>query len=143
MKSIVPFFYMNLAQLQSTAWKVPQYGVFSGLYFPVFGLNTVKYGPEKTPYLDTFHSVIISKVLFINYQSSNYSIRFTCKHFEKSSKSLREKGSIFNSFTILYSIQITPALLALNFTQLSWKRYLVSQLCTSSFLFGFLVASLF
>ena len=47
-----------------TAWKVSKYG-FSGLYFRVFALNTVKsslsspemgkYGPEKTPYLDTFH----------------------------------------------------------------------------------------
>ena len=31
------------------------YAVISGLYFPVFGLNAGKYGPEKTPYLDTFH----------------------------------------------------------------------------------------
>ena len=31
-----------------------KYGVFSGLHFPVFGLNTGKYGPEETPYLDTF-----------------------------------------------------------------------------------------
>ena len=30
---------------------------FSGPYFPAFGLNTGKYGPEKTPYLDTFHAV--------------------------------------------------------------------------------------
>ena len=28
-------------------------GVISGLYFPVFGLNSGKYGPEITPYLDT------------------------------------------------------------------------------------------
>ena len=34
-----------------------KYGVFSGPYFPIFGLNTGKYGPEKTPYLDTFHVV--------------------------------------------------------------------------------------
>ena len=27
------------------------------LYFPVFGLNTGKNGPEKTPYLGTFHAV--------------------------------------------------------------------------------------
>ena len=26
-------------------------------YFPVFSPNTGKYGPEKTPYLDTFHAV--------------------------------------------------------------------------------------
>ena len=54
-----------------TAWKVSKYGVISSPYFPVFGLNTEiyfvnlhipsdtgKYGPEITPYLDTFHAVI-------------------------------------------------------------------------------------
>ena len=35
-----------------------KYGVISGPCFPVFGLNTGKYGPEITPYLDTFHAVI-------------------------------------------------------------------------------------
>ena len=34
-----------------------KYGVISGPYFPVFGLNTGKYGPEITPSLDTFHAV--------------------------------------------------------------------------------------
>ena len=37
-----------------------KYGVFSGLYFPEFGLmreNVGKYSPEKTPYLDIFHGV--------------------------------------------------------------------------------------
>ena len=59
--------------------KVSKYGVFSGPYFPAFGLNTEryfvsprfqsecdlsvfspnagKYGPETTSYLDTFHTV--------------------------------------------------------------------------------------
>ena len=40
-----------------TVWKVSKYGVISGLYFPVFSPNTGKYGPEITPYLDTFHAV--------------------------------------------------------------------------------------
>ena len=36
-------------------------------YFLVFGLSTGKYGPEKTPYLDTFHAVeIFQKALFCN-----------------------------------------------------------------------------
>ena len=35
-----------------------KYGVISGPYFPEFGLNTGKHGPEITPYLDTFHAVI-------------------------------------------------------------------------------------
>ena len=34
-----------------------KYGVFSGPYFLVFGLNTEIYGPEKNPYLDTFYTV--------------------------------------------------------------------------------------
>ena len=40
-----------------TAWKVSKYGIFSGPYFPSFGLNMEKYGPGKTPYLDTFRAV--------------------------------------------------------------------------------------
>ena len=53
-----------------TEWKVSKYGVISGPYFPVFGLNkeicgvnlriqsnTGKYGPEITPYLDTFNAL--------------------------------------------------------------------------------------
>ena len=40
-----------------TVWKVSKCGAFFGPYFPVFGLNTGKHGPEKTPYLDTFHAV--------------------------------------------------------------------------------------
>ena len=34
-----------------------KYRVFSGPYFPVFRPKTGYYGPEKTPYLDTFHAV--------------------------------------------------------------------------------------
>ena len=40
-----------------TAWKVSKYGVISGPYFPVFSPNAGRCGPEKTPYLDTFHEV--------------------------------------------------------------------------------------
>ena len=47
---------LSLRNNASTAWKVSKYGVISGPYFPVFGLNT-EYGPEITPYLDTFHAV--------------------------------------------------------------------------------------
>ena len=34
-----------------------KYGVFPGPYFAAFGLNVRKYGPEKSPYLDTIHAV--------------------------------------------------------------------------------------
>ena len=51
--------FAPLYQEIGTAWKMSKYGVFSGPYFPVFSPNTGtgKYGPEKPPYLDTFHAV--------------------------------------------------------------------------------------
>ena len=39
-----------------------KYGVISGPYFPVFSPNTGKYGPEITPYLETFHAVSDSEL---------------------------------------------------------------------------------
>ena len=50
----------------STVQKLAKYGNISGPYFPAFGLNKYlstfspnagKYGPEITPYFDTFHAV--------------------------------------------------------------------------------------
>ena len=38
---------------------MPKYEVFSGPYFPVFSPNRGKYGPEKTPYLDSIHALNI------------------------------------------------------------------------------------
>ena len=43
--------------------KGSKYGVFSGPYFPAFRLNTERYGPEKAPYLDTFHALIITLII--------------------------------------------------------------------------------
>ena len=37
-------------------WKVSKHRVFPGTYFPLFGLNTGKYGPEKALYLNTFQA---------------------------------------------------------------------------------------
>ena len=48
---------IKIIREEFTAWKVSKYEVISGPYFPVFGLNTEKYGPEKTLHLDTFHAV--------------------------------------------------------------------------------------
>ena len=40
----------------TTAWKGSKYGDFSGP-------NTGKYGPEKSPYLDTFHALNLQKII--------------------------------------------------------------------------------
>ena len=50
-------FHSNISSNYScvfTAWKMSKYEVASGPYFPVFNPN----GPEITPYLDTFHTVL-------------------------------------------------------------------------------------
>ena len=67
-------FVFNENLIMITASKASKYGVFSGPYFPVFGLNTEinrvfspnrgKYGPENTPYFDTFYTV--NPYLFLN-----------------------------------------------------------------------------
>ena len=54
----VPPLYAYIYGFTYTAWKVSKYEVLSSPYFPAFGLNTGKYGPENTPYLDTFHTVL-------------------------------------------------------------------------------------
>ena len=58
-KGVSTFLVSNEVYIKSpTAWKVFKYGVFfSGPYFSVLELNTGKYGPKKTPYLDTFQAV--------------------------------------------------------------------------------------
>ena len=47
-----------------------KYGDFSGPYFSAFALNTGEYGPEKTPYLDTFYVVDFYKFLSKSLYSS-------------------------------------------------------------------------
>ena len=50
-------FKHNYKDKCNTAWKMCKYGAVSGPYFSAFSPNTGKYGPEITPYLDTFHAV--------------------------------------------------------------------------------------
>ena len=73
----------------STVWNVSKYRAFSGPWFPhsdwiprdtkylsVFSPNAGKYGPEKTPYLETFHTVlltdtVLSELVWSTYNCSN------------------------------------------------------------------------
>ena len=61
---------MKSVQLRSFFWSVfssirPEYGA-------VFSLNAGKYGPEKTPYLDTFYTVP-------NYQTNVKDVKISLK----------------------------------------------------------------
>ena len=72
-------------------WKVSKYGAFSGPYFPVFGLNTGKYGPEKTPYLDTFYAELRETIFFF----------FLCRG------SLLNQPKIINNLVVLLPLPTT------------------------------------
>ena len=54
--------------------KCPKKGVFSGPYFPVFSPNAGKYRPEKTPSLDTFHTLGVLEYLNICKFSENLTL---------------------------------------------------------------------
>ena len=58
-----------------------KYRAISGPYFPVLGLNTGKCGPEKTPFLDTFHAVNDLEYYCVNFD----------RYFDKNIKLRRDK----------------------------------------------------
>ena len=57
-----------------------KYRVISGRYFPVFGLNTEKYGLEITPYLDTFDAVNLPKYV---HNENNFLLKYTIQTWAK------------------------------------------------------------
>ena len=57
--------HINSPKSTLTAWKVFKYGFISVPYFLVFQLSTGKYGPEINPYLDTFHAVKSTDMLWM------------------------------------------------------------------------------
>ena len=56
----------------ATAWKVSKYGFFSGPYFSGFGLNTGKYGPEKTPYFEHYYCISLRSKSIFNLKEQFY-----------------------------------------------------------------------
>ena len=92
---------------QITAWKVSKYGVISGPYFPVFGLNTDwirtesvfspntgKYEPETTPYLDIRIRIrILTLELFYIFFKLNFTL--LGKGVGMNLKALRRKFTYF------------------------------------------------
>ena len=63
---------------KTTAWKVSKYGVISGLYFPVFGLNEGKYKPEIIPYLDTSDAVQFFLISLLSFAYATIKICMWC-----------------------------------------------------------------
>ena len=74
-----------------------KYGVCFGPYFPVFVLNTGKYNPEKTPYLDTFHAMLLkSYTLYLTMSSKNQHLNIgKPEHYQrKSSRGVLQKAAL-------------------------------------------------
>ena len=69
--------------------------VFCGPNFPVFGLNTVKYAPKKTPYLDTFQTVSLSVIKISSVSESVRNI-LDFNNFAKTGKLQRKLQENFN-----------------------------------------------
>ena len=126
-----------------TAWKVSKYGVLSGPYFSAFGLNTErlvfrpnaeKYGPEKTPYLDTFHAV--SPLIFYYYAKSVRILTFSGLYFPIFGLITEwyliqsEYGKIRTSNTDTFHVMSTTTLFSI------WYIFW----CISAFYFSFLLS---
>ena len=63
------FYKLSINHKWITTWEVSKYGFISGPYFPVFSPNIGKYGPEITPYFDTFGTVINGKIRINSYRT--------------------------------------------------------------------------
>ena len=87
---------------KTTAWKLCKYGVISGPYVPVFGLNTGKYGQEITPYLHTFYAENTDGVLIFTYKSHGYVLVQESEFTEK-----KQKHLVFSAEAAIWSCSQT------------------------------------
>ena len=79
---------IDTSKTTATAWKVSKYGGFSGP-------NTGKYGPEKTPYLDIFHTVnqnqkTFTYITFTNLQKKDSEVHIL-QYYEYCTKMLKKE----------------------------------------------------
>ena len=105
-----------------------KYGVIFGPYFPVFGLNTGKYGPEITPYLDTFHAVFFTNCRYLFRSQSNIYDKTFCENISRS----LAKDSIINVWQgPEYASALLSVLLTLRIFE-SAGRGIITQKCIQS-----------
>ena len=100
--------------------KVSKYEVISGPYFPVFSLNTGKYGPVITPYLDTFHAVEIVRIEDLKracflFEPTVIHFLFSCNYAPTTLK----KKLIRTVIVAAFWIQVT------SFNKMQWRKVTV------------------
>ena len=112
-------------------WKLSKYGVISGPYFTVFSPNAEKYGPEITPYLDTFHAVHLA--------SQNYFLIFELLHLLHIASSDIRSGNIVERTILLlwHGIQHWAELWLSCKSVFNPAQVLVSSSCMDPWIFSF------
>ena len=115
---------MSVPVTSITAWKVFKYRVFSGPYFPVFGLNTGKYGPEKTSYSDTFHTMYKMHIImqYTHFESLN---NIHCTKMKFSIKDLFSKCEQIHKKPRIWSYLLKKSLIK-NFLMVQWSPHIVT-----------------
>ena len=89
-----------------TAWKVSKYGVISGPYFSVFGMNTEIYSVRtRNNSLDTFHAVRLCYSSYETKSNNQITISYNQSIFELKMRSLNSVLRIFqNRISKIYSL---------------------------------------
>ena len=76
----------------------------------VFSSNTGKYGPEKTPYLDTFQAVLKQRTVYYQLDRGSLPKVFYRKLLRKRSRSTQENSCIVASFLVKFTCESTTLL---------------------------------
>ena len=77
---------------------MPRYVVFPSLQISVFSRNTGKYGPEKTPYLDSFHSASFSQSHFETLKC----LFLSCNNLRFLKKIYRPEVALFSQYIFFH-----------------------------------------
>ena len=99
---------------------------FSGSYFPIFGLNTGKYGLEKTPYLDTFYAVLTGIYVFYLQRKVTVDYKFHTKATILSLLSSKVFANEYSLFSVMMNLtaaanSFNNDSIKINYCSLQWK----------------------
>ena len=85
------FFWSAFSRIRTENGEIRSISSYSVRYLSIFSPNAGKYGPEKTPYLDIFHAVILAR--------SYSQFAYTCSN---STITTLEKSSIGHATTSIH-----------------------------------------
>ena len=117
-------YYVKSVQIRSFFWFV--FSRIRTRYLPVFSRNTGKYGPEKTPYLNTFHTVDVSyhQIVFVEEVSQICSLKRCSQKFPKIHRRTTVLKSVSKTHLQLYEKKrLRNKYFTLSFAKISRKTF--------------------